>query len=115
MHAREVPPLPQPPQPSSPLLQDPWDADLAREELLTGLFEATVDRHGERTAVEFEGLQVRRRGPTGLVARQKEVTGVTVLDADDFAHLAELGDALEKDDFHGVLLGFVGIGLKGSG
>jgi hypothetical protein len=33
--------------------------------------------------------------------RQKVVAGVAVLDLDDLAHLAELGHAFEKDDFHG--------------
>jgi len=39
----------------------PWDADLAREELLPSLFEATVDRHGDRTAIAFEGTRLTYR------------------------------------------------------
>jgi non-ribosomal peptide synthetase-like protein len=39
----------------------PWDPEIAREELLPGLFEATVDRHGDRTAVSFEGARLTYR------------------------------------------------------
>ena len=51
-------------------------------------------------AVEFERLQVRRRGPTGLVARQKEVAGEAVLDGNDVADGAEIIDALKQNDLH---------------
>ena len=39
----------------------PWDPALAREELLSGIFEATADRFGGGTAVEFEGLRLTYR------------------------------------------------------
>jgi len=35
-----------------------------------------------------------------LAALEQKVTGKPVLDADDFAHLAELGDAFQQNDFH---------------
>jgi hypothetical protein len=35
-----------------------------------------------------------------LAALQQKIARKTVLDADDFAHLAELGDALQQNDFH---------------
>ena len=31
---------------------------------------------------------------------KQKIAGKSVLDADDFAHLAKLGDALQKNDFH---------------
>jgi len=39
----------------------PWDPDLAREELLPGLFEASADRFGDRPALEFEGTRLTYR------------------------------------------------------
>ena len=39
-------------------------------------------------------------GAQRLVALQEEVAGIAVPDADDFAHLAELGDAFQQNDFH---------------
>ena len=39
-------------------------------------------------------------GAQRLAAFQKKVAGKPVLDADDFAHLAELGHALQQNDFH---------------
>src|SRR5690606_5829749 len=51
-------------------------------------------------AVEFERLQVGGRGPTGLVARQKEVTGEAVLDGYDIADGAEVIDAFKQNDLH---------------
>ena len=31
---------------------------------------------------------------------KQKIAGKPVLDADDFAHLAELGDAFQQNDFH---------------
>ena len=39
-------------------------------------------------------------GAQRLAALQKKIAGKAVLDADDFAHLAELGDAFQQNDFH---------------
>ena len=39
-------------------------------------------------------------GAQRLAALQQEIAGKSVLDADDFAHLAELGDAFQQNDFH---------------
>ncbi len=41
-----------------------------------------------------------RGGAQRLAALQQKIAGKPVLDADDFAHLAELGDALQQNDFH---------------
>ena len=58
----------------------------------------------ELGAVGLEALEVRFGGAQRLALGQEEVAGVAVLDGDDLAHLAELGDALEEYDLHGVLL-----------
>ena len=39
-----------------------------------------------------------------LVAWQQEVTGISVFNADDFAHLAEIWNAFEQNYLHGGLL-----------
>ena len=39
-------------------------------------------------------------GAQRLAALQQKIAGKPVPDADDFAHLAELGDALQQNDFH---------------
>ena len=39
-------------------------------------------------------------GPKRLALRQQEIAREAVLHADDFAHLAELGDTLQQDHFH---------------
>ena len=39
-------------------------------------------------------------GAQRLALRQQEIAREPVLDADDFTHLAELGDAFEQNDFH---------------
>ena len=41
-----------------------------------------------------------RGGAQRLAALQQEIAGKSVLDADDFAHLAELGDTFQQNDFH---------------
>ena len=46
-------------------------------------------------------LRVVLGGAERLALRQEEVAGIAVADADDIAHLAEAGDAFEKDDLHG--------------
>ena len=39
-------------------------------------------------------------GAQRLAALQKKIAGKSVLDADHFAHLAELGDTFQQNDFH---------------
>jgi hypothetical protein len=39
-------------------------------------------------------------GAQRLAALEQKVAGKPVLDADDFAHLTELGNAFQQDDFH---------------
>ena len=48
----------------------------------------------------FELGAVVRGGAQRLAALEQEIAGKPVLDADDFAHLAELGDAFQQNDFH---------------
>ena len=55
-------------------------------------------------ALRLEALLVAFVGAQGLALGQKEVAAVTVLDADDIAHLTQLGDALEQNDLHDILL-----------
>ncbi|OIQ75222.1 hypothetical protein GALL_431150 [mine drainage metagenome] len=43
---------------------------------------------------------VVRGGAQRLAALEQKIAGKPVLDADDFAHMTELGDALQQDDFH---------------
>ncbi len=43
-------------------------------------------------------------GAAGAAGRDQEVTGVTVLDLDDFAEVAEVDDLVQKNDLHGVSL-----------
>ena len=45
----------------------------------------------------------RGRAPGGAL-RDQEVAGVAVLDLDDVAEVAEVGDLLQKNDLHGVVL-----------
>ena len=58
----------------------------------------------ELRALRFEPLGVGLRGPQRLAARQQEVAGEAVAHAHALAHLAELGDAFEKNDIHGFQL-----------
>ena len=55
----------------------------------------------ELGAVGLEALEVGLGGAQRLALGQEEVAGVAVLDGDDLAHLAELGDPLEEYDLHG--------------
>ena len=48
----------------------------------------------------FELGAVILGGAQRLALREQEIARETVLDADDFAHLTELGDAFEQDHFH---------------
>ena len=50
-------------------------------------------------------------GAQRLALRQQEIARKAVLDAHDFAHLAELGDAFEQDHFH-LGLSVVRIGFR---
>ena len=59
----------------------------------------------------FEHLLVFVRCAQRLLLRQKEVTGVAVLDVDDVAHLAKAADALKQNDLHGC----VSFCVRGSG
>ena len=56
----------------------------------------------ELGALAFELLLVGFVGAQRLALRQQEVAGEAVLDLDGFAHLAEAGNAFEKNDFHGL-------------
>ena len=51
-------------------------------------------------ALVFEAFHIGWRGPECLASRQKEIAGEAVLDGDDVAHLAELADPFEQNDFH---------------
>ncbi len=55
----------------------------------------------ELVTLGLELLAVGIVGAQRLALRQQEIAGEAVADADDVSHLAEAGDALEKDDFHG--------------
>ncbi len=55
-------------------------------------------------ALALELLLVRFGGAQGLAARQQEIPGEAVLDAHRVAHMAELGDALQQNHFHDILL-----------
>ena len=76
--------------------------ELLRDRL--GLLLQLEVAHLELGAVGLEALHVGFGGAQRLALRQEEVAGVAVLDGDDLAHLAELGDALEEYDLHDVLL-----------
>src|SRR5690606_29088713 len=52
-------------------------------------------------ALRLEALAVGVRGPERLALRQQEVARIAVAHAHHVAHLADLGDAFEKNDFHG--------------
>ena len=52
----------------------------------------------------FEARAIFGRGAQRLAARQEEIAGKAVFDADDVAHLAESSDPFEQDHFHGALL-----------
>ena len=54
----------------------------------------------ELRALAFELLLVGFVGAQRLALRQQEVAGEAVLDLDGVAHLAEAGNAFEKNDFH---------------
>ena len=56
--------------------------------------------HLELGALGLEPLHVGGGGAQRLALRQQEIAGIAVAHADDLAHLAELGDPLEKDHFH---------------
>ena len=71
---------------------------------LLGLAAGLEVAHLELGAVGLEALEVALGGAQRLALGQEEVAGVAVLDGDDLAHLAELGDALEEYDLHGCLL-----------
>src|SRR5690606_7272835 len=58
----------------------------------------------ELGALALELLLVGFVGAQRLALRQQEVAGVAVLDLDGFAHLAEAGNAFEKNDIHGFFL-----------
>ena len=58
----------------------------------------------ELGALRLEMLLVGLRGAQRLAARQEEVARIAVAHLHGLAHLAELGDALEQDHFHGCLL-----------
>ncbi len=58
----------------------------------------------ELGALAFELLLVGLVGAQRLALRQEEVAGEAVLDLDGVAHLAEAGNAFEKNDFHGLVL-----------
>ena len=58
----------------------------------------------ELAALAFEFLLVGFGGAQGLAMRQQKIAGETVLHAHCLAHLTELGDAFEQNDFHGSLL-----------
>ena len=54
----------------------------------------------ELATLAFELLLVGLVGAQRLALRQQEVAGEAVLDLDGVAHLAEAGNAFEKNDFH---------------
>src|SRR5262249_13804329 len=54
----------------------------------------------ELDALRFELLAIGVGGAQRLAARQQKIAGESVLDADGFAHLAELRHAFEENDFH---------------
>jgi hypothetical protein len=54
----------------------------------------------ERCALGFETLLVGFVGAKSLAERQQVVTSEAVANLYGFAHLAELGDAFEKNDVH---------------
>ena len=55
-----------------------------------------------------------RGGAQRLAALEQKIAGKAVLDADDFAHLAELGDAFQQNDFH-IDSPSEGVGVYGLG
>ena len=57
----------------------------------------------ELAALAFELLLVGLVGAQRLALRQQEIAGKAVLDLDGIAHLAEAGNAFEKNDFHGLV------------
>ena len=57
----------------------------------------------EREALGAPALELLQRhlgGAAGLALRNQEIAGVTVLDLDDIAELAEIGQLLEQDHLH---------------
>ena len=70
-----------------------------RRDLVGAALELVVARF-EIGALGLELLLVRLGRAQGLAARQQEVAGVAVLDADRVAHVAELADALQQNDVH---------------
>src|SRR5690606_25690981 len=71
---------------------------------LGGFFLALEVARLELGALALELLIVGFVGAQRLALRQQEVARISVLDPDRLAHLAEAGDALEKNDFHGSVL-----------
>ena len=66
-----------------------------------------LERKRARLQFALHRLESRAIGVGGaqrLAARQQEIAGKTVLDANNVAHLAQSGDALQEDHFH---LGFL--------
>src|SRR5216684_9243876 len=59
---------------------------------------------GERGADALEGFHVAAGGFDGELARQQEIAGVTGLDGDDVAAVAEFFDVFLQNDLHGVSL-----------
>jgi hypothetical protein len=54
----------------------------------------------QRSADAFERFHVADAGFNGKLARQEEIAGVTGLDGDNFAAMAELFDVFLKNDLH---------------
>jgi hypothetical protein len=75
-----------------------WPVDLLRDLARFALGLEVVGLEFGLHAVELGA--VVRGGAQRLAALEQKVAGKPVLDADDFAHLAELGDAFQQNDFH---------------
>src|SRR5262249_4401640 len=92
--------------------------------LLCDLFGLALELKVARLEFDFHCLEagaVFLGGAQRLAAGQEVVPREAVLDAHDFAHLAELGHTFEQDHFHGSLRGcsgrsgpWVGRGTPGS-
>src|SRR5258708_7614426 len=72
--------------------------------LLLRSFELGGGFLGERGADALEGFHVAAGGFDGELARQQEIAGVTGLDGDDVAAVAEFFDVFLQNDLHGVSL-----------
>ena len=87
----------------------PQHGEALAVELLGDLFGLALLLEVARLELDLHGLEARAvflGGAQRLALRQQEIARKAVLDAHDFAHLAELGDAFEQDHFHCHILHF---------